>query len=525
MNSNDKITIKCICNLNDIHSNKKELKSCLNCYKFQHKDCIKFLIKMEKYICPYCQMKYFDPCIKVIENLLSPSLIQYQPLKTNKVEYSLNMDIDKLKASKEFNLYTSFIIIHCLQVNEEGFTYKWPLNSIIKVNNKVLQEIPEDATKKHLELQPVVFTFCANIEKKANEFGYKYFPYNQPIHRVNENLVKLKETQIEISILERTKNLSPMDYIVSVDFVKVMDGSEVANSIHLLRNKSKIQTMVKKNDDMLFDTSKEEVSLLDIYTGEKRIELPCRGLGCHHLSVFDLTSFVVLNRKKRKYKCPICGKNTRLIYVDWFILNLIKLHPMDTKLLIDSEYCVYPLERNNSNKSHSSYNSVNRLNKKEMIDDHFQSINQGIKDDIEMDNYDRDNEFDNDDDSKYNSNMIFKNKNEEIDKEKECKMEQEEKQSIINQTEIFKCKNDYNDIKKDIITPIYSNTGVNSYSNNYQTNDNNTFIVPKLSLSKALIDKNKGRMNDRLSEYIKVDQFDNYTELKYILADCYYKYK
>ena len=77
-----------------------------------------------------------------------------------------------------------------------------------------------------------------------------------------------------------------------------------------------------ENDDNIFST-KEKINLLDLYTETEKIKLPARGMNCCHLNVFDLTTFLLLNRKTNKYQCPYCKRYANNLYIDGIILDFI----------------------------------------------------------------------------------------------------------------------------------------------------------------------------------------------------------
>ena len=83
--------------------------------------------------------------------------------------------------------------------------------------------------------------------------------------------------------------------------------------------------MIANEDDnvSVLASTKEKISLLDLYTESERIKLPARGINCCHLNVFDLQTFLLLNRKTNKYQCPYCKRYANNLYIDGIILDFI----------------------------------------------------------------------------------------------------------------------------------------------------------------------------------------------------------
>ena len=43
-----------------------------------------------------------------------------------------------------------------------------------------------------------------------------------------------------------------------------------------------------------------------------------------HLPVFDLETFLIMNRRNKKFECPFCKRIANRLYIDGMILNYIK---------------------------------------------------------------------------------------------------------------------------------------------------------------------------------------------------------
>ena len=107
--------------------------------------------------------------------------------------------------------------------------------------------------------------------------------------------------------------------------------------------KSKLKELLTANEDdnvSVLASTKEKISLLDLYTESERIKLPARGINCCHLNVFDLQTFLLLNRKTNKYQCPYCKRYANNLYIDGIILDFInneKNFDVD-EILIDKDH-------------------------------------------------------------------------------------------------------------------------------------------------------------------------------------------
>eukprot|EP00164_Ancoracysta_twista_P008116 GFYU01011646.1.p1 GENE.GFYU01011646.1~~GFYU01011646.1.p1 ORF type:complete len:678 (-),score=92.26 GFYU01011646.1:664-2697(-) len=56
-----------------------------------------------------------------------------------------------------------------------------------------------------------------------------------------------------------------------------------------------------------------------------RLESPSRGLQCKHLQCFDLRSYMMMNRSRPKWKCPVCNKDATFdsLIVDGYVKQIL----------------------------------------------------------------------------------------------------------------------------------------------------------------------------------------------------------
>ena len=65
------------------------------------------------------------------------------------------------------------------------------------------------------------------------------------------------------------------------------------------------------------------------------MKLPARGEKCEHLQCFEAENYFWLNLKCKKWLCPICHQSTYNVYVDAFMMEVLKkvnyIYPLDLK--------------------------------------------------------------------------------------------------------------------------------------------------------------------------------------------------
>ena len=69
----DTYNIICPCGYQDPHKNTKLIIQCASCKTYQHKYCMKSMVKMTGYQCPYCQLKkgaLFFNTLYLLSNIL-----------------------------------------------------------------------------------------------------------------------------------------------------------------------------------------------------------------------------------------------------------------------------------------------------------------------------------------------------------------------------------------------------------------------------------------------------------------------
>jgi hypothetical protein len=278
---------------------------------------------MVKYECPSCQIKKSDIFIKSLGNLVEPFLITNER-KAFSRKFTFNERMLNLQTSRPEN--KKFIMIRCLKLDSKGYSLNWPYNASISVDREDIMKLElKGLYSKTRADYPIYYYF----EENDLEDNYHYM--NKKFARSHK---ELKETN-EICVFN---NWVPgmndnFYYAVSIEIVEI------------IRNISDVVRFTKVEDDYVklknkfFSAEMEEsvsISLLDCYT-EKPIEMPARGDNCLHLAAFDLETYLIQNRAKKRYTCPICSKKITGVYVDKLVLDYIKKHKDKKEMLITKD--------------------------------------------------------------------------------------------------------------------------------------------------------------------------------------------
>ncbi len=313
----------CPCGTDKILKKDKQKIQCSLCGYFQHVECIKNANKMLRYICPICQLNQSDLFQKILYHLLPPSLYKYKPGKKIHTSYSFIPDFSFYKSFEKINQKDQvFIIFRSLRLEEKGFSFHWPINSKILINNKTVLNLQEQGPKTKLD-RPIVFSFKNSIDK--NEYQDKnIFPYDGIIFDIENYFKDIRVNRLEISIDNNSKrDIDHYSYVISVDFCEIIkDVEDVISSIQIINDIENLRALLNKSINL--SVLHEKVPLIDIYTKSDRIVLPARGFDCMHLPVFDLETFLIMNRRNKKFECPFCKRIANRLYIDGMILNYIK---------------------------------------------------------------------------------------------------------------------------------------------------------------------------------------------------------
>jgi len=320
--------IKCVCGLEDRPKNIKMIMQCNECKTWQHKECLKAMVKMRNYLCPFCQVKKGGLFYNTVYTLLEPSLFQIDTSRDNRGSYSFIPDTHIYpKIDKIVNDDPEFIIIRCLRFDKGGFSFHWPKLAKIYMNNKLILDFTQKGSKK----KDRMIALLTKKEFESEDYiKNKYLLYDANIVIIDDFIYDKRPNRLEINVnYSQDDDIENTNFAISMDCVEILrDPNEIMKKVPTIHEKIKLKELLRKNEDEnnvnVLASTKEKISLLDLYTESERIKLPARGVNCCHLNVFDLQTFLVLNRKTNKYQCPYCKRYANNLYVDGVILEFLQ---------------------------------------------------------------------------------------------------------------------------------------------------------------------------------------------------------
>ena len=331
--------INCPCGV--IGPVKKEhyLIQCEECKTFQHIRCITELQSMYRYICPACQFLHFDFFLKVKRNILSARLIKGSSKSDTPNQFAFNLFHNTFTSL--YNPDISFIVIHCIKFTKKGFTSSWPRNSIIKINGETLLNLKKNK-KNFMKLNtPLIFAFNDEYVSHYND----YFPNNKHLIRQVSDIFADGSNKINVIISNQgVEKGDSCNFAVSIDFVEARDNiSDIMKEINTIRDRKVLKKYMKIEYNEITQATKETVSLRDEYSDIDRIVYPGRGIECTHLKVFDIKRFLEMNKKAKRFRCPLRNKRVSKIYIDGNILDLMKkdINISKKRLILDFDYHQY----------------------------------------------------------------------------------------------------------------------------------------------------------------------------------------
>ena len=347
--------ILCICKQNneikwgEISNNIK----CEKCNYSQHIDCIYPSNKKSPYICPLCQLSLFDPYLKIKYHFNVPQIIEKNIFKQN---LYLKFFLD----DKIFNMNiiddNDILLLRCLKLTEEGFCLEWPDQISIYINN-INKEIycvdkTNDAFKRQIN-EEIPFKFNKNLKGKNpfNErmrYAFDYFKLNE------ENTIKIKFNSVGLKD----------KYIISLDYINIRENTdEIIKYIKIINDKNQLKEIINLNEFLL-----EDILFIDPISKCDLIKNPSRGWKCNHLECVDLKIFLEMQKKTRRFCCPICNKKIGEIYIDGVMKDIIeKNYDKYDGIQMNGNYDIIKfIEKNKENNIVKS--NKNYINKNSFID-------------------------------------------------------------------------------------------------------------------------------------------------------------
>ena len=368
--------VNCVCGFEDRPKNVKAIMQCNGCKTWQHKDCLKAMVKMRNYLCPSCQVRKGGLFYNIVYTLLEPSLFQVDN-KNNRCSFSFIPDTGIYpKINKIVKDDPEFIIIRCLRFDKNGFSFHWPKLAKIYMNNKLILDFTQKGSKR----KDRTIALLTKKEFQSEDYiNNKFLLYDANIVIIDDFIYDQKPNRIEIDVNYGQDDLiENTNFAISIDCVEIMrEPNEIMKKVPTIHEKAKLRELLKRNEDEnnvnVLASTKEKISLLDLYTESERIKIPARGVNCCHLNVFDLQTFLVLNRKTNKYQCPYCKRYANNLYVDGVILDFIqnKKNSDVDEILIDKEHNILSYLHKNTNEfveNDKSYKIPGGLQNREHFD-------------------------------------------------------------------------------------------------------------------------------------------------------------
>ena len=350
--------VNCICGIEENKKFTKTIIKCNECNLWQHKDCIKSMIKMRNYLCPKCQIIKGGLFYNIIYTLLEPSLFIVENNKNNNGIYHFIPDINmypKIKKIQKNN--PEFIIIRCLKFDKFGFSFHWPKMSKIYINDKLILDFTQKGQKKKDKIIALVSKKDLEKNDEIENFGNKNLLYDANIVIIDDYIFDKRQNRFEINVnYSQTESVENTNFAISINCCEILiEPNEIIKNVPIFYDKNIIKDLLMKNmdenNDNIFST-KEKINLLDLYTESEKIKLPARGINCCHLNVFDLKTFLLLNRKTNKYQCPYCKRYANNLYIDGIILDFINdKNNLDVdEIILDIEHNFLSYLHHNNNK-------------------------------------------------------------------------------------------------------------------------------------------------------------------------------
>ena len=371
------IEVNCICGLEENKRSSKTLIKCNECNLWQHKDCLKSMIKMRNYLCPKCQFIKGGLFYNIIYTLLEPSLFILDNNKNNNSIYHFLPDIKMYPKIKKIHKESpEFIIIRCLKFDKLGFSFHWPKMSKVYINDKLILDFTQKGQKKKDKIIALVHKEDYEKDGDCEHFGSKNLIYDANIVIIEDYILDKKQNRFEINVnYSQAESIENTNFAISIDCCEILvEPNEIIEKVPIYHDKTVLKELLEKNvDDNNVLSIKEKINLLDLYTESEKIKLPARGINCCHLNVFDLKTFLLLNRKTNKYQCPYCKRYANNLYIDGIILDFIndKNNSDVNEILLDIDHNILSYLHGDNNKlvnNEINGNTQNKIQHKDNYD-------------------------------------------------------------------------------------------------------------------------------------------------------------
>ena len=373
---------KCPCQTEVDTNCHSDLIWCSSCESFQHRKCIQKLECMKKYVCPDCQFKKSGLFYNNILSLIPTKLLKVTDQKYNNISFNFIFDFN-LDYSKKFKDKNNpfFLIFRCLKFTEKGFEFHWPTRAKLFLNKKLVLDLTLKGYKIKDKPIALIFKKDNSIEGLKRLYVYdsniivleEYIKYNYQLNTFCFQIIeKNKDTPLEIE-----------NYAIRLDVIEIFHNPEyLIQNTKVLNSTKELSELLRFNEGESIFTVEEKISLINDILESGLIELPSRGYDCCHMSVFDLRTFLNINRKSNKYQCPYCKRQANDLYIDGKLLELIKIikkfNLNINQIYINKNYEIR-IKDKKAVKIENFINSIKEniiLKTKKNIDEFFQEINQ-----------------------------------------------------------------------------------------------------------------------------------------------------
>ena len=187
----------------------KTIIQCTGCKTWQHKDCLKSMIKMRNFLCPKCQIVKGGLFYNIIYTLLEPVLFELENNRDNHGIYHFIPDVKmypKIKKIQKKN--PEFIIIRCLRFDKSGFSFHWPKMSKIFLNDKLILDFTQKGSKKKDKMIALVSKEDFEKNNENDNFGAKNLLYDANIIIIDDAIYDKKPNRFEINVnYSQTKSI------------------------------------------------------------------------------------------------------------------------------------------------------------------------------------------------------------------------------------------------------------------------------------------------------------------------------
>ncbi|KAF8648923.1 hypothetical protein HU200_064455 [Digitaria exilis] len=269
------------------------------------------------FYCEMCRISRADPFLVTINNLLLPVLIGPSTIAADgsyTVQYTTK-SFQLSRANREMLQKSEYDIqVWCILLNDKvPFRMHWPLHSDMQVNGIHVRVVSRQPSQK--------------LGANGRDDG----PLLTDYMREGPNKIALSRNDSRTFCLGiRIAKKRSLDQVLNL-VPKEQDGEKFDDALARVRRCVGGGTEANNADsDSDIEVVADSVSVnLRCPMTASRIQIAGRFKPCAHMGCFDLEAFIEINKRSRKWQCPICLKNYSLdnIIIDPYfnrITSLIK---------------------------------------------------------------------------------------------------------------------------------------------------------------------------------------------------------